>query len=314
MKKLQFVLSLTNNDNDYQLEQATSAQAAAKRSGVELQVLHADNDAITQSQQLLNAIQSRSVPQPAGIIFEPAGGTSLPQVARAAAIAGIGWVVLNREVEYIADLRKSHGVPAFSVTTDHEEVGRIQGNQISALLPDGGSVLYIQGPSESLAAKQRTSGMYETKPISAQIKMMKAQWTEASAYRTVASWLRLSTAHQTRIDLVAAQDDSMAMGARKAFEELPAGPARERWLSLPFLGCDGLPTSGQAWVRSGLLKATVRIPANAGQALEMLVKAMQTGTIPQEQTLTAPVSFPAVEDLKPVQTISSGTLSAGSSR
>jgi ribose transport system substrate-binding protein len=156
--------------------------------------------------------------------------------------------------------------------------------------------------------------MYETKPISAQIKMMKAQWTEASAYRTVASWLRLSTAHQTRIDLVAAQDDSMAMGARKAFEELPAGPARERWLSLPFLGCDGLPTSGQAWVRSGLLKATVRIPANAGQALEMLVKAMQTGTIPQEQTLTAPVSFPAVEDLKPVQTISSGTLSAGSSR
>ncbi len=311
MKKLQFVLSLTNNDNDYQIEQAAAAEAAARRCGVELKIIHADNDAITQSQQLLNVIQSRSQPQPAGIIFEPTGGTALPQVARAAAIAGIGWVVLNREVEYIAEFRKAYGIPAFTLTTDHEEVGRIQGNQIAALLPDGGSVLYIQGPSESMAAKQRTSGMYETKPIGAQIKVMKAQWTEASAYRTVSSWLRLSTSLQTRIDLVAAQDDSMATGARKAFEELPEGSSRDRWLTIPYLGCDGLPNSGQALVRRGTLKATIYIPPNAGKALEMLTKAMQTGTLPPEQTFTPPVSFPPVEQLVSVQGNNS-TLSAGS--
>jgi ribose transport system substrate-binding protein len=297
MKQLNFVLSLTNSENDYQLEQVTAAEEAAKRLGVQLRIISADNNAIDQSQQLLKIIQSHSDSHPDGIIFEPVGGTALPQVARAAAIAGIGWVVLNREVEYIAELRAAYRIPAFTLTSDHEEVGRIQGRQFAALLPRGGSVLYVQGPSESLAAKQRTSGMYETKPVEVQVKLMKAQWTEASAYRTVSSWLRLSTSHQTPIDVIAAQDDSMAMGARKAFEELPNGAARDRWLSVPYLGCDGLPNSGQAWVREGSLSATVYIPPNAGSAVEMLAKAVQTGTIPPEQTLTVPVSYPPIETL-----------------
>jgi len=309
MKKLNFLVSLTNNDNDYQLEQATAAQEAGERLGAEVQIVSADNDAINQSQQLLKVIQSRSGSHPDGIVFEPVGGTALPQVARAAATAGIGWVVLNREVDYIADLRKS--IPAFTLTSDHEEIGRIQGRQFAVLLPQGGSVLYIQGPSESLAAKQRTTGMYDSKPADVQVKLMKAQWTEASSYRTVSSWLRLSTSHQTQIDVIAAQDDSMAMGARKAFEELPEGAERDRWLSLPYLGCDGLPSSGQAWVRRGSLTATIYIPPNAGQAIEMLVRCIQSGTIPPEQTLTTAVSFPTLEALASSRAEKVRTLSAG---
>lgn len=294
MKKLNFVLSLTNNDNDYQLEQAVAAEEAAQHLGVQLQILSADNDAITQSQQLLKVIQSSDA-HADGIIFEPAGGTAMPQVARAAAAAGIGWVVLNREVEYISELRKAYRIPAFALTSNHEEIGRIQGRQLAALLPSGGSVLYIQGPAESLAAKQRTSGMYETKLPEIDVKPMKAQWTEASSYRVVSSWLRLSTSHQTRIDAVAAQDDSMAVGARKAFQQLPEGILRDRWLKLPYLGCDGLPNSGQAWVRQGLLTATIYIPPNAGKAVEMLAHTIQTGELPPEQTLTVPVPYPALE-------------------
>jgi ABC-type sugar transport system substrate-binding protein len=297
MKKLKFILSLTNNDNDYQMEQGASAEQAAKRLGAELQIIHAENDSVTQSQQLLKIIQSRSDSLPDGIIFEPVGGTALPQVARAAAIAGVGWVVLNRDVEYLSELRKAYRVPAFCLTSDHEEIGRIQGQQLAAILPKGGSVLYIQGPSESLAAKQRTFGMYETKPAEVQIKLMKAQWTEASAHRTVSSWLRLSTSQQTHLDLIAAQDDSMALGARKAFEEELNLPARERWLKLPYIGCDGLPNSGQTWVRRGLLTATIFVPPNAGTALEMLVEAIQNGSLPAERSLIAPVSIPAIDML-----------------
>jgi ribose transport system substrate-binding protein len=297
MKKLKFLVSLTTNDNDYQIEQAASAEAAARSLGVDLQIVYADNDSITQSQQILNVIQSRSDAHPDGIIFEPVGGTALPQVARAAVGAGISWVVLNRNVDYIADIRKSQRVPIFGVSSDHEEIGRIQGLQFAALLPKGGTVLHIQGPSESLAAKQRTTGMYETKPADVQVKVMRAQWTEASSHRTVSSWLRLSTSHQNRIDLIAAQDDGMALGARKAFQELPDNAARQRWLSLPFIGCDGLPKTGQAWVKRGLLTATIFAGPNTGQALEMLVKALQTGTMPPENTLTTPVSIPALDAL-----------------
>lgn len=144
MEKLRIIVALTNNDNDYQLEQAVAAQAMGQRLEVDIEVIHADNDAITQSQQLLNIIQSTVMPRPDGIVFEPVGATALPQVARAAAMAGIGWVVLNRDVEYLADLRRSYRVPAFSISSDHEEIGRIQGRQFQALLPKGGSVLYVR--------------------------------------------------------------------------------------------------------------------------------------------------------------------------
>jgi len=297
MKKMHFILSLTNKDNDYQLEQAAAAEEAARRLGVELQILSADNDAITQSQQLLKVIQSPTHTHPDGIIFEPVGGTALPQVARAAAREGIGWVVLNREAEYMTELR-NHRVPAFGLTSNHEEIGRIQGRQLAALLPHGGPILYIQGPPESLAAKQRSHGMYRTKPAAIDVKPIRAQWTEESSYRMVSSWMRLSTSQQAPLVAVAAHDDSMAMGARKAFQQLPEGATRDRWLSLPYLGCDGLPNSGQAWVRRGLLNATIYIPPNAGTAIEMLAEAIQSGQLPPEQTLTTPVSYPALEMLK----------------
>ena len=312
MKKLKFILSLTNSDNDYQIEQSAAAERAAKLLDVEVQIIHAENDSVTQSQQLLKIIQSRNTALPDGIIFEPVGGTALPQVARAAAIAGIGWVVLNRDVEYIPELRKAYRVPAFSITSDHEEIGRIQGRQFAALLPHGGAVLYIQGPTEHLAAKQRTFGMYETKPAEVLVKLMKAQWTEASAYRTVSSWLRLSTSQQTHLDLIAAQDDSMALGARKAFQEETNLPARERWLKLPYIGCDGLPNSGQTWVRRGLLTATIFVPPNAGTALEMLVEAIQNGALPAERALTTPVSIPALDELARSHAEKTRALSAGS--
>ena len=41
MKKLSFVLSLTNNDNDYQLEQAASAEEAATRLGLDIEIIFA---------------------------------------------------------------------------------------------------------------------------------------------------------------------------------------------------------------------------------------------------------------------------------
>ena len=298
MQKLRFLVSLTTNDNDYQIEQAQSAEEAAHKFGVELQVIYADNDAITQSTQLLKAIQAEESHRPNAIIFEPVGGTALPQVARAAASAGIGWAVLNRDANYVPELRKSSSAPVFVVTSDHLEIGRIQGRQIAALLPHGGAILCIQGPTENSAAKDRTGGMQETKPSNVHATLLRGQWTEESSQRAVRSWLKLTTSRKAAIDLVVAQDDSMALGARKAFEELTDETEKERWLNLPFLGCDGLPKTGQAWVKSGLLKATIFIPPNTGQAIEISVDAFQRGKQPPERALTVPVSIPSLAELK----------------
>src|SRR5580765_4375732 len=297
MKKLRFLLSLTTNDNDYQIEQAKSAEDAARRLGVDLQIVYADNDAINQSTQLLRVIQASAQDRPDAIVFEPVGGTALPQVAKAAATANVGWAVLNREASYLSELRRFSKAPIFCVSNDHTEIGRIQGRQFAALLPRGGSVLYIQGPSENSAAKERTAGMMSTKPANVQVTTLKGQWTEESAMRAVRSWLQLSTSKKALIDLIAAQDDSMALGARKAFQELPNALERDRWVKLPFIGCDGLPKTGQAWVRNGTLAATVFAPPNAGQPMDMLVQALLNGKEQPELALTEPSSVPPLAEL-----------------
>src|ERR1700756_5789264 len=213
MANLRFIVSLITTDNDYQLEQAAAAQTAAHKFGVDVQILYADSDAITQSTQLLKAIQSDAALRPHAIIFEPVGGTAFPQVARAAVSAKIGWAALNREADYIPQLRKTAEVPVFSISSDHKEIGRIQGRQFAALLPKGGTVLYIQGPSENSAARDRTAGMEMTVPHGVHVVSLRGRWTEESAQRAVESWLRLNTSNKTQIDVVGAQNDLMAMGA-----------------------------------------------------------------------------------------------------
>jgi ABC-type sugar transport system substrate-binding protein len=141
-------------------------------------------------------------------------------------------------------------------------------------------------------------GMHETKPENIHVVVLKGQWTEESARKAVNSWLKLTTSQKATIDLVASQNDAMAIGARKAFQEITNETERERWLSVPFLGVDGVPKTGQSWVRSGLLTATILTPPNTGQAMEMFVDALQHKKMPPERAFTMAESIPPVERLR----------------
>jgi ribose transport system substrate-binding protein len=295
MTQLNVFVSLITEDNDFQTEQAAAANDAARRLNVNLQIVYASNDAVNQSQQLLKIIQNPAQ-RPNAILVEPVG-TGMPQVAGAAAAAAIGWAVINREVDYVSKLRAHTSSPIFALTTDQEEVGKIQGQQLSALLKDGGGVLYIEGPSAGDVARRRTAGMQSTKPPNINIKMLKGDWTETSGYRAVKSWLALSTSQSLQIRAITGQNDAMAIGARRAFEEVADTQARKDWLSLAFTGCDGVPKTGQEWVRRGLLAATVITPPLMGLALEMMTHAIRTGTQPPPRTLSQVISFPGIKEL-----------------
>jgi ABC-type sugar transport system substrate-binding protein len=144
MDKLNIVLSLITEENDYQRHQAAEAEITARRLGLNLQVHDADNDAVEQSQQLLKVIED-GVRHSDAILVEPVGA-GMNQVAAAAARAGIPGIVLNREVSYLSELSRTSSVYAFSVSNDNEEVGKIQGRRFAGLLKGGGSVLYLEGP------------------------------------------------------------------------------------------------------------------------------------------------------------------------
>ena len=203
---------------------------------------------------------------------------------------------MNRNADYVSALRRTSSAPVFGVSPDQMEIGRIQARQIGAILPQGGSIVYVQGPSDNATAVERTAGMLQTKPGNIKVTSLRAQWTEKSAEKTILSWLQLATSRRGQFDLIASHNDAMAIGAKKAFESL-SDTERARWVRLPFIGIDGLPHTGQPWVRSGKLTATIVMPPTIPLALEMLTQALKTGTMPPALTLIDSKSFPSIDTL-----------------
>lgn len=296
MPTLRVLLSLVRDDNDYQREQASAAQAAASRAGVELRIVYAGGDAITQTKQLLALLQASPEERPDAIVVEPVG-TSMPQVAKACVQHGVGWIVVNRAAEYITELRAGTKVVVAGVELDNVEVGRMQGRQFAALLPNGGTVLYLEGPAIDVS-KQRHAGTLETVPSNIELQSARGRWTEESGQQAVA--IRLGLRGAKLPDLVGSQNDEMAMGARKAVEALPPGAQRDHWLSIPYVGIDGVPSTGQAWVKQHLLSATVITPPLAGTAIELLAKSVHSGQPMPVRTAVGPTSYPPVAELRPV--------------
>ena len=295
MKRLRIVVSLPN-DNACQHEQRAAAKSAAQRLGLDLQVIQADDDSATQSQQLLKIVESSADARPNAFIVEPLSATGLRGVAEAAIAKGIAWVMSNSEVDYIKQLRKSPGVPVFTVTQGQREIGQLQGKQLAALLPQGGSVLYVEGPSMSSVAVQRREGLESTKPRNVRVTTIRSNWNEESAYQSAATRLQLSSSRAEKIDLVAGQSHELVLGARKAFRNFDNLEQREKWLKLPFLGC-GISGQVKPLVDGGVLAAAVITSVTMELALKTLVRAIETKLQPAERSVVEALSYPDLEKM-----------------
>jgi len=218
----------------------------------------------------------------------------MERVARNALQAGIGWVLLNRNVPYLEELRgRFPQLPVCSVGTDQEEIGRIQGRQFKILLPRGGSILYIQGPPDTSAAQERLRGMQDTIAGSGlHVTVIDGRWTAESAEKATQAWWRLKTSAATHIDLVGSQNDAMAMGARQALLTHPDEGRRGDWGTVPFTGCDGLVEGGRQLVDTGMLAATIVTPTSSGPAVELVARMLKKGERPPLLTLLDPVPYP----------------------
>ncbi len=277
------VLGLLTDKQDFQLLEAAAAREAANRVGLAIEVVFADNNAVVQIQQLFRSIHAPESERPVAIVVKTVTGEGLERVARNAVQAGIGWMLLGRKVPYIEALRRQRpDLPIGTVSVDHEEIGRIQGRQLRKVVPQGRSVLYVQGPSDTSAARLRLDAVHEAAQQGGfELRLLEGDWTEVSAEKVVSAWLRLSTSESLNPAAIAAQNDAMALGARKALLQ-----SRPQWARLPLFGCDGLPGGGQALVARGELAGTIIAPATAGVAVTLVAR-MRAGERPAlDQTLT----------------------------
>ena len=286
------VVGLLNEAQEFQKMQAADARAAAARAGLEAEIVFAESNAVLQIQQLFRFVHAPEGERPAAIVVETVTGEGLERVARNAVRSGIGWMLVNGYVRYIDGLRQERpDLPIGNVALDNAEVGRIQGRQVRALAPGGGPVLCVQGPADTSAASERLAGLKEVLGSAYEVKVLNGDWTEQSGDKAVGAWLRLKTSEGLRPCVVVAQNDAMAVGARRAIRA-----QRREWSEVPVTGCDGLPEGGQRLVRAGELAATVTTPTTAGHAVALVGRALVGERIAAEVRL-APRSFPPEDEL-----------------
>jgi ABC-type sugar transport system substrate-binding protein len=288
-------------DDQYQQLLKKEFYARASLRGFSVAEHHAKNDVHVQRRQILERLcapPARPETLPAAILVSPVHESLLQDVAHKAVKTGVGWVSLNRTPPYIVDLRREYAkVPVFCVDPDQREVGRVQGRQFRILLPSGGELLYVHGPSYASSARLRLAGVNEELAESP-IRMQTAggDWSEESGFEAVKGWLRAAPGRDWSTAVVGAQNDSMGFGAHRAIAEAAAA-GRPDLMNVRVTGCDGLSNYGQRLVGQKALVATVVIPPTTGPAIDALAIALEAGRPPASDLSLPVTSHPALDEL-----------------
>ena len=283
-------LCLVDPHNDFQQMLRADAEAAAKKAGLKLDVHFSGHDLPAQ----LNTIRHCIDAKPRAILVLATRDKGLARSARDAVRAGIAFVYLNRTEDDLAETQKEHpGTPVTVICADELETGRIQGRLFRAILPDGGTVLYVQGSKRSLAARDRTAGMEEAvRDSKLEVVTLEAGWSADEARQAVRNWLGIVARGNKRIDLVGCQNDQIAIGALDALRIVASDVNRPELGKVPVVGCDGTPTVGQKMVNDGQLAATVVLPRSVGAAIERMARYIQNNEVPPPLVTLAGSPYP----------------------
>jgi ABC-type sugar transport system substrate-binding protein len=296
MTSRQVVLCLVDPQNDFQQLLLAEAQAAARRASLELVAHFSGHELMAQLKQIQSALDG--APRPAAVLVMAIRDPALLRVTRDALQKGIAWIFLNRTEGDLEPLRREFpGVPLSTVCVDEVETGRIQGRQARELRSRG-RILYVQGSSRSLAARDRSAGMQEAIAGSGlELAGVDGSWTTASAHEAVRSWLRIAGAGKAPVDLIACQNDAMALGALAALAEASAALGRPELARIPVLGCDGTVELGQKLVREGRLQATVVLPRPGAAAVNWVALWLVRRQAPPGLDMLAAESYPPLGSL-----------------
>ncbi len=274
MAKTVFVLLIGNKErgeiNDFQLLQEETAVAEGKRSGVDVEVAFAPGfDQLRVLRKRFLEAASRPVD---AFVTEPASVATMDLILRD--LKGkTGLVLVNAWGPSVEEYSRTWGAdqPFGTVSADNARIGEIQGQQISALLPKGGNALLVMGPQRSSPAQQRLAGMKsKLRPDVKIFETEGGQWTEVDGIGAFNSWYGVFKARNETVQVVAAQNDELAVGARDAAKAIPNPVHRDMFLQAKYLGVDASPRYGKKHVDAGVLAASVLMPSNTDVAIRSL--------------------------------------------
>jgi ABC-type sugar transport system substrate-binding protein len=282
----------TTEADAYQVLQGESAISEAKSAGVAAEIVFASG--FDQLRVIRKRMSDTAAPSLDAVIVEPgsvaATGLILKELKGRA-----GLVLLNAWSPEVDEYARTWGagLPFGTLSTDHAELGKIQGRQANSILGERGQLLAVTGPQRSSAAVERLEGLRAT--LRADVTFYEALsggWTEQDGASAFESWYGLYKTRTFRVDVIAAQSDELAVGAQAAAEAVANPAHREIFRKARVLGVDACPGYGRKLVDAGRLTASVTTPANTGEAIRALKKFWDSGRPLPLKAFTKPTPYP----------------------
>lgn len=247
-------------------------KAAAEHPELKVIFKDAQNDTLKQVSQIEEFIN-------AGVdmlIVSPKEAAPLTPPVAAAFKKGIPVIVLDRKV--LGDQFSSF------IGADNKKIGLAAGKWIAKKLGGKGQIVELKGLMTSTPGQDRHSGFVEGIKGS-DIKVVfeaDMKWLEPDARKEMESAL----GRFNDIKLVYAHNDPGAHGAWLAAKGM------EREKDIIFVGIDGLPQEGQAYVKQGILAASFEYPTGGREAIDVALKIMSKAAYEKNITLDSRVFTP----------------------
>lgn len=274
MKNLHIGFATCALNAPYYVAMERAARETAQKLGFKITILNADNDISKQ----IDDINNLMVQGIDGLIVNSVTEYGTMPVIKQVVAAGVPVVAIDRNLygDYVA-----------YVGIDQWKAGVLQGEYItSALLPNGGNIVLLAGDPGGSANIGRMNGMKSvlSKPGNAgKYKILGTYAAYYSRSQGLAKMEEAIAAHGSKIDLVYAANDSMALGAMAALNEaglnkvMLAGVDGQKEAYLAIKDTDQYKSSvvNNSW---DITKIAVRILADhvaTGASVEKVVKALK---------------------------------------
>ncbi|MEJ7138651.1 ribose ABC transporter substrate-binding protein RbsB [Amphibiibacter pelophylacis] len=253
-------LALSTLNNPFFVELRDGAQAEAKKDGVDLIVVDAQDDPAKQQSGIEDLLQK----QIKVLLINPTDSAAVANVVKEATAKGVKVVSLDRTVE---------GAPVVShIASDNIAGGKMAAEFIAKKLGGKGSLIELQGIPGSSAARERGEGFKQGLAATPDLKVVASQPADFDRAKGLSVMENLLQSHKD-IQAVFAHNDEMALGATKALEAA-------KMKDVLVVGFDATPDAVAA-VKAGTMAATVQQqPAMIGaQGIQVAKKLLAGETV-----------------------------------
>lgn len=227
---------ISHMTNAWAANAQATMEAEAKEQGAKLTVLVADQDINKQVGQIEQAVTNGAD----AVIIEPVSAEGVLSAVKAAREAGVTVIIYNQNISDPTQADTFVGV-------SNEDMGYMEMKAACEEIGGSGNIVLLLGPLGSEGQIGRSAGYEKALKEYPDVKVVyeeDAQWTTDDALKLVENWISTGVT----IDAVVSQNDNMALGAVKAFEDAN--------MSVPCYGVDAVDDAITA-ISNGRLCATV---------------------------------------------------------